>query len=264
MEKQTRQFTYQGNPVFYKIEGSGKPLVVLHGWGSDSVVMLHICKSLAHIRTCYIFDLPGFGNSPPPPEAWTIKHYSDLIESFIHSLDVPEVDILAHSFGGRITLKLLSSPDIAKKINKVLITGGAGMKPKRSLLFYFKKYLAKTLKLPFLLLPGSLREKALVWLRRTSLWKMLGSSDYRLLTGVMRETLVLTVNEYMEPILDGIQHDTLLLWGRNDEATPLYQAERMEKGLKNAALVVIDGAGHYAFLDKPKRFAAISEAFFKN
>lgn len=135
------------------------------------------------------------------------------------------------------------------------------MKPKRSLSYYVKKYTAKLLKAPFLLLPKTLREKALGWLRKTTIWKSLGSSDYRKLDGIMRETFVKTVSEYLEPCLPKIPHEVLLLWGENDEAAPLYQAKRIEEGIKNAALVVIDNAGHYAFLDRPSHFVRIAKAF---
>src|SRR5699024_1561557 len=130
-----------------------------------------------------------------------------------------------------IVLKLWPRPEMEEKIGKVLITGGAGMKPKRSASYYVKKYTAKTLKAPFLILPPNLRERALQKLRQTSLWKSLGSSDYSKLSGVMRQTFVKTVSEYLEPCLPEIPHDVLLRWGRDDQATPLYQAKRMEKGI---------------------------------
>ncbi len=79
----------------------------------------------------------------------------------------------------------------------------------------------------------------------------------------MRETFVLSVEEYLEPTLPNISHSVLLLWGKNDDATPLYQAKRMEKGISEAALVVMNDCGHYAFLDKPKQFAVIAEAYLK-
>lgn len=256
-------FTYQGMPLAYEVVGEGKPLVILHGWASSRRVMMPVAKSLAHLRKSFVLDLPGFGETPEPPVGWGIGDYADAIQQFItETIDEP-VDLLAHSFGGRITLKLCVRDFGKIHIQKVLITGGAGMKPRRSLNYYFKKYLAQTLKAPFLILPGSLRDKSLLWLRSTPLWKRLGSSDYTKLSGVMRETFVKSVTEYFDGVLDQIPHETLLLWGRNDDATPVYQGERMEKGIKNAALVVIEDAGHYAFLDKPKQFAAIAEAFLK-
>lgn len=255
-------FLYKNKPVKYEILGKGKPLVVLHGWGSNRKVMMPLCRQLADIRTCYVFDLPGFGDSEEPVEAWSVDDYADLVEAFITENFSEQVDLLVHSFGGRIALKLCARSGSNQKIDKVLITGGAGMKPKRSLKFYLKKYFVKLLKAPFMLLPPKLREKGLAWLRTTSVWKGLGSSDYSKLTGVMRQTFVKTVTEYLEPTLGKITNEVLLLWGANDVSTPVYQAKRIENGIKNAALVVIEEAGHYAFLDRPTQFALIAKAFY--
>lgn len=258
------QFSYGNQFVSYQKIGTGKPLIILHGWGSSKRVMLPIAKQLSHLRTSYILDLPGFGDSPEPARSWSIDDYADLVEAFISNLNLNKVDLLVHSFGGRISLKLCSRDFGKSNIQKVLITGGAGMKPKRALSYYYRKYTAKLLKAPFLILPQNQREKALSKLRSTAFWKSLGSSDYSQLSGVMRETFVKTVTEYLESTLAHIPHETLLLWGEEDDATPLYQAKRLEKGIKNAALVTIQQAGHYAFLDKPKQFASIAEAFFKS
>lgn len=239
------------------------PLLILHGWGSNKQVMMPLAKELADIRDCYVLDLPGFGNSSVPQEAWNIDDYADLIQQFIQDLEIESTDLLVHSFGGRIALKLCARANAQQFIGKVLITGGAGMKPKRDISYYFKKYTAKSLKAPFYILPSNLRDKALHKLRQTSLWKALGSSDYSKLNGVMRKTFVQTVTEYLEPSLPKIPHEVLLLWGENDDAAPLYQAERMEHGIENAALVVIDHAGHYAFLDRPSHFVSVAKAFFE-
>ncbi len=255
-------FDYNQQKIFYQKTGEGKPLVILHGWGSSSRVMMPVATNLKEIRTCYVLDLPGFGESPEPERSWSIDDYTDMVQTFIKDIIKEKTDLLVHSYGGRITLKLCSRDFGKSNIGKVLITGGAGMKPKRSFRYYYKKYLAKTLKAPFLMLPDKQRDKALSKLRSTNLWKSLGSSDYSTLSGVMRETFVKSVTEYLEPTLPDIEHEVLLLWGRKDEATPIYQAERMEKGLKNSALVIIEDAAHYAFLDKPKQFSAICVAFF--
>ncbi|GAB5410386.1 MAG: alpha/beta hydrolase [Balneolaceae bacterium] len=259
----THYFKYNDQRIAYEVIGEGKALVILHGWGSSRRVMMPIAKQLSHLRSCYVLDLPGFGDSNEPTEAWSIDDYSDAVEAFIAMLPDDHIDVLVHSFGGRIILKLLTREKGKQIIQKVLITGGAGMKPKRSWKYYLKKYSAKTLKAPFVILPQPLRDKALNWLRSTDLWKSLGSSEYSQLSGVMRGTFVKSVTEYLEECLPQISHETLLLWGRNDDATPVYQGERIEQGIKNAALVIIEDAGHYAFLDKPKLFAAIAEAFLK-
>jgi pimeloyl-ACP methyl ester carboxylesterase len=263
MEAQASIYTYNGNSVAYRVLGNGKPMIVLHGWGASSDVMLPLIKSLNVQRTFYLIDFPGFGKSPAPDSAWDVGTYAAMIATFIQEVAGSKVDVIAHSFGGRVTLKLCSHPEWSKLIDKVLITGGAGMKPRRPAKFYFKKYLAKSLKIPFTILPNSIGDKGLNWLRSTKLWKSLGSSDYQQLQGVMREVFVKTVSEYLEGTLPSIQHEVLLLWGENDESTPLYQAKIMERGIKNSGLAVIEQAGHYAFLDRPHQFKVITESFFR-
>src|SRR5690625_1893697 len=167
--------------------------------------------------------------------------------------------IISHYVVGRVYIKLHSDyQNIGMdRVGKVFFTVAYGLKPKRSLSFYVRKYTAKTLKAPFLLLPGSLREKGLDRLRKTSIWKKLGSGEYRQLSGVMRETFVKSVTEYLEEDVAKIGHEILLIWGENDTATPLDQGERMDKLLKKSAVVTISGAGHYTFLDNPVQFTAI-------
>jgi len=242
--------------------GQGKPLVILHGWGSNAAVMMPVAEQVKFIRTSYLVDLPGFGHSPEPKDAWSIDDYADAVEEFAATvLEGQPFDLLAHSFGARISLKLLTRNSISKKIEKVVFTGAAGLKPKRSASYYLRLYTAKMLKFPFYLLPPGLRENGLNRLRNSALWKKLGSSDYQKLSGVMRQTFVKSVNEYLDDLLPEIEHEILLVWGENDSATPPDQAKRMEKGLKKNALIVMDDAGHYAFLDKPAQFGAIIKAY---
>ena len=257
-------FNYRNRNITYYTKGAGKPLIILHGWGSESKVMMPLAESLTDLRECHLIDFPGFGQSDEPEEPWGIEDYAEMVKAYIdEKTGEANVDFLVHSFGCRVILLLCSENGISDRIDKVLITGGAGLKPRRSLNFYLRKYTAKTLKLPFMILPESSREKGLNKLRKTSLWKKLGSSDYQKLTGVMRETFVKSVTRYMDDLLPDIDHEILLLWGENDDATPMDQAKRLEKGLKNSALVTIEGAGHYAFLDQRARFTAIAKAFFE-
>lgn len=256
-------FKFNQTDIAWYKSGTGKPLVILHGWGSSSAVMTPVARSMESKRTCYLIDFPGFGKSPEPNEAWNIGMYASSVESFIKEvIGTKPVDILVHSFGARVLLKMLSNFEQKSMFDKILITGGAGLKPKRSFKYYLKSYTAKTLKLPFQILPGPLKDSALSQLRKTSLWKSLGSSDYQNLSDVMRQTFVLSVTEFFDDSLHKIDNEVLLLWGRDDVATPLDQGKRLEAGLKNGVLVVVEHAGHYAFLDKPTQFNAITTSYF--
>jgi pimeloyl-ACP methyl ester carboxylesterase len=264
MEIESHRYRYNESDVAYYTIGAGKPLIILHGWGSSSSVMMPLAKRLSDQRLCVLVDFPGFGDSPEPPSAWSIKDYSNLIVTFINEKypDTP-VDMLVHSFGGRVLLKILSEESRPIDIEKIVVTGGAGLKPKRSLTYHIKRLTAKILKLPASLVPASKRDAVLERIRQTRAWKSLGSSDYSKLSGVMRETFVKSVTEFFDDRLSLIDDEMLLLWGVDDTATPMDQAKRLDKGIKNSALVTIENAGHYAFLDQPARFASIVRAYLE-
>ena len=77
----------------------------------------------------------------------------------------------------------------------------------------------------------------------------------------MRKTLVNLINDDMTPYLDGIKSSTLLIWGENDTATPLYMAKQIEKIIPDCGLCVIKGAGHWSFVEKPMQANAILNSF---
>ena len=115
----TFYFTYNDQQIAYEVVGQGKALIVLHGWGSSKRVMIPIAKALEDIRASYVLDFPGFGESNEPTEPWTIDDYADVVEAFISMLPDDNVDVLVHSFGGRVILKLLNRPKGTQIIQKV-------------------------------------------------------------------------------------------------------------------------------------------------
>ena len=247
-------------------QDGGKPLLILHGWGSSSAVMKPLAESLSGIRTSYLIDLPGFGNSPEPDSAWSVDDYAFAVKQFIRDRfrdSDQKMDLLVHSFGGRIAIKLLTDSEISGRFDRIIFTGAAGLKPDRKPDYYFRKYTAKILKLPFLILPEPLKSRSLNKLRQTGFWKRLGSSDYQQLSGVMRQTFVKTVTEFLDSTVPLIDHEILLIWGEDDTSTPISQGERMDQLLKESALIRLKNAGHYAFLDQPSQFTSIVKAFLE-
>jgi pimeloyl-ACP methyl ester carboxylesterase len=53
----------------------------------------------------------------------------------------------------------------------------------------------------------------------------------------------------------------LLVWGSEDTATPLSDAHLMETLIPDSGLVVLEGAGHFSYIDQPTRFGRIVSHF---
>ena len=63
----------------------------------------------------------------------------------------------------------------------------------------------------------------------------------------MRQTMVRCINEDLTALLPADPVPTLLIWGELDTATPLRDGRLMEQRIPDAGLVVLPGAGHFAF-----------------
>ena len=129
-----------------------------------------------------------------------------------------------------------------------------------SLKYYYKVYLFKSIKT--LLTTFLLKESSNKILDDYRSKK--GSADYKNANHMMRTILSKAVNEDLKHVMSDIKVPTLLIWGKKDTATPLCDAETMNKLIKESGLVAFDNVGHYSFLERPYDFDAIMKNFLKN
>ncbi len=167
---------------------------------------------------------------------YSLDDYILDIKEFMYKNSIVCPHVIAHSFGGRVALKCASQNP--KIFDKMVLTGCAGLKPKTTL----KKRVKKTIFSVF---------KRFVDKKKLSRFY---SSDYLALDDVMKKSFIKIVNEHLDGCLNKITNPTLLVFGKDDKQTPLYMAKRLNAGIKDSRLIVLDNAGHFCFLDKPIKF----------
>jgi len=250
--------------INYIDEGQGPMLLMLHGWGSNIDLfapVIGFAKKKYHVVA---MDMPGFGKSDEPGEPMNVDDYVNFVLDFVKTLfpEEKEIIFLGHSMGGRIIIKLASGIkdgriDSSFTIPKVILTDSAGIIPvrtaaqkKRTARYkFYKNLITKTgIAKAF---PGTL----------DALQKKFGSADYAAASPVMRQSLVKVVNEDLEPYMPSVTMPALLIWGDKDTATPLSDGQKMEKLMPQAGLAVIEGAGHYSFLDNTYLYNKILGSF---
>lgn len=238
--------------VNYRKKGFNKKTVILmHGWGQNLGMMAPVSDHLASDFTVYNLDLPGFGESEAFKEVAGVEEYCEMLEIFVKAKKIENPIIIAHSFGVRIALLYASK----NPVYKLILTGGAGILPKRGLKYYLKIYSYKFFKVV-------LNFFALEKLKK-KLEKSAGSEDYRALSGLMRASFVKIVNLDLRPVLKDIKAETLLVWGDQDQATPLWMGQLMEKEIKNAGLAIFENQGHYAYWNQMPRFLSVIDIFLQ-
>ena len=244
----------KGINVNYEVSGEGRDVLILHGWGTSAELMRPAAESFEGKMKVYNLDLPGFGQSEEPREDnWDIYAYADFVKEFCEKAGVVNPVVLAHSFGGRIALILAGKKLIP--INKMILTGCAGIKPKRGADYYIKVYsykLAKKIGRFIGKLKPGYEEK---------MKKKFGSADYAGASNKMRAVMVRTVNDDLKYLLPEIDVPCLLVWGEKDDATPLSDGQLMEKLIPDSGLVVMPESSHYAFLENAAWFGNIVRSF---
>lgn len=245
-----------GINLFYKHEGTGKKVVLLHGWGGSSDSFLPVFNYLSSKFEVYSIDFPGFGRSSLPDKPWGVEDYSNMLLKFFKKLNIEKASLIGHSFGGRVSI--LFSSTFPEYVDKVVLVDSAGLIPKRTIKYYCRVYRFKLLKSIFMLFSkGNSREEKL-----ENFYKKYGSKDYRE-SGNMRQTFVKVVNQDLRPYLHKIKAPTLLIWGEHDMDTPVSFGKIMEKEIPDAGLVIFKGAGHFSYLDKINDFNIIVTRFFE-
>lgn len=244
-----------GCRLHYRESGpaDGAPLILMHGWGCNVDTVASIENVAAEKCHVYNIDFPGFGKSSEPQQVWGVEEYTRRIEEMADKLGIKNPVLVGHSFGGRVGILYASR----QPVSKLILVDAAGVKPRRSLKYYFKVYSFKLMKLLARICMGQEQSREYIERQRAKR----GSQDYANSTPMMRAILSKVVNEDLKSVMPQIKAPTLLIWGERDTATPIGDAKIMEKLIPDAGLVSFPGCGHYSFLDNPAQFQAVLRSF---
>jgi pimeloyl-ACP methyl ester carboxylesterase len=229
------------------------PIVILHGWGAHIEAVGPILAALDGASEVIALDLPGFGESDPPPEAWDVDCYARFMVHFLDELAVERAHLVGHSHGGRVSIALAA--DEADRVGRLLLIDAAGIRPKRGWRYRRRVAVAKLGRLAAKLggAPGRrLQER---------MRARVASRDYLEASEAMRGTFRALVAGDVTDRLPRVHASTLLVWGDRDEDTPLWMGRRMEELIPDAGLVILEGAGHYSYADSPGQFRAVARRF---
>lgn len=244
--------------INYIDEGNGEVVLLLHGWGSNIKSFSLLIELLKCKYRVLAFDYPGFGESQMINKSLSVDDYADIVVDFLKLMNVINVTLIGHSFGGRIIIKLNNRQDLSFNIEKNVLIDAAGLKDKKSIKTKIKIALFKTLKKMSKLLPIQNDKKEEL---EKNLRKKFGSSDYASSPKVLQDTLVKAVNEDLSEYLPKMK-ETLIIWGDNDTVTPMWMAKKMESEIKNSGLVVLHG-GHFSYIDDYFTFRKVICSYFK-
>lgn len=186
-------------------------------------------------------DLPGFGATPDPPEAWgTVEYARHLLPMFEGDELAGRVTLVGHSFGGRVAVRLATL--VPDRVERLVLTGvplldKEGRRVAPPLGYRMGRRLHRI---------GLVNET-----RMEALRQRYGSADYRAARGVVRGVLVTTLAEQYTDDMASIRCPVDLVWGADDTEVPVEVAERAASVFPAATLHLLPGVGHLVPIEAP-------------
>lgn len=227
--------------------GGERSVIFLHGWRSQKEVWNVVVGPLISQTdnkqlSYYAMDLPGFGASQKPLKDYGVGDYAEIVKGFIEKLDLKNIIIVGHSFGGRVGIKLASKyPELVKKLVLVDSAGFAGEEKKKTTYGLLAKIVRPIFKPVFM---QGLRAR---------IYKTIGAEDY-IATPELQKTYVRVINEDLTEDMKQINCSTLIITGEKDLDTPIEFGRRMNSLIKNSNFAILSNAGHFSFLDSKQEF----------
>ena len=103
-----KEIIFYNKKIFYKTEGNGKPVILIHGFAEDSSIWKHQIKALKENFYLIIPDLPGSGQSEMLEGEILIENYAEVIKAIadkeLKDSNQNTCTIIGHSMGGYIAL----------------------------------------------------------------------------------------------------------------------------------------------------------------
>lgn len=237
----------------YIEEGTGEPLVLLHGlFGALS----NFRPLIEYFRQHYKVIVPMLPLLEMDILHTSVGGLAKFVHKFLEARGLDAVHLLGNSLGGHVALvHTLKHPE---RIKSLILTGSSGLfengmgdsYPKRGDYEYIKKKTELTFYDPKTATKELVDEVYSITNNRLKAIKIIA-----LAKSAIRNNLGEELNQIKQP--------TLLVWGNDDSITPPFVAREFNKLIPNSELHFIDKCGHAPMMEVPDEFNAILHKFLK-
>ena len=248
----TQEWIWQGHRICYTVQGSGLPLVLIHGFGAS---IGHWRKNIPEFAAAgyqvHAIDLLGFGQSDKAELEYAVEVWEALLQDYWREHIGQPAVFVGNSIGGLLALMMLAhSPEMARAGVLLNSAGGLNHRPEelapplRFVMGTFSKLVSSNLLGPLLFnevrrkfrIRGSLKQ---VYRNRDAITDELvdilhGPSCDPGAQKVFASILSAPAGPRPSELLPQIKQPLLVLWGENDPWTPIAGASIYEELSKTA------------------------------
>jgi pimeloyl-ACP methyl ester carboxylesterase len=258
--------TVLGFRIHYLEAGRGDPIILLHGMGGEGARWMPTIRGLASHFRVMSPDQIGFGQSDKPLTMYHTGVFGGFLAGFMKAIGVPRAAVVGQSMGAGVALHLaVHHPEM---VGRLVLVNGVGFRAasdpppappnwrdrqmaNAGTLEESRAYLEKIYFNRSLVTNQLVEQNLILRLRSAYTIESMQTANSRGLGGVTEEEV------------RAIKAPTLLVWGMNDPLSPVANAEKLQAVIKGSRKALIEGAGHFPFLEHPEKFNQIVLEFLK-
>ena len=249
----------EGVKVFYRRAGSGSPVMFVHGI-AGVMAWQPFFDMVSAGHELIVPDLPGFGLSDTPVSLNSVKDLAPFLSKFLEAIDRKGAQIIAHSFGGWVTVEAaIESP---ASFGAICLIAPAGIR--------FDGVLQPDIfswsppKLVESLFFGAAYAKAVLAATPTDEQRQIQSKNWITATKLAQAPQVLYDPELAQR-LPQIKCPVKLFWGAQDQIIPVQYAQAWAEQLPQVDLKILQNCGHLPQVEQAQICSdAILEFFSSN
>lgn len=268
MNARSFQMVIDGVELHWTEQGTGSPLIVLHGLGDSQHTWAAVAAHLGRRYRVLRLDLPGCGLSARPDATYSLDWQARLAVAWLDRLGLDSYDVLGHSYGGGVALWLLLYRSKSVRKLALVAPGGLGNEVtpllRLAAVFGGLEAAAELVIGPLTRLLLCLHGRSLPTEQRRLLCRLNARR------GTAR-AFVRTVRDVMNwrgqtrYLLDRVHHVEQLpavglFWGEQDWVIPIHHGRALCGALENCSLWPLKG-GHFLHWQAPRALAEAVLAF---
>lgn len=243
-------------------EGSGTPVVLIHGFGGDLNNWLFNHADLASGRTVWALDLPGHGESGKAVQSGALDELAQSVVAFLDAQEIARAHLVGHSLGGAVamavaesaparvaSLALIASAGLGDEIDGAYIEGFTSAANRNALKPHVTKLFADPALVTRQLVEDLVKYKRLEGVQEAL--RTISSQAFE--GGVQRRVF--------RDRLSTLAPRVLVIWGEADQIIPAKHAQGLAP---TVSVEVIAGKGHMVQMEAAAEVNRLLKAFFES
>ena len=244
--------------TYYEEHGAGDPVILITGLGGAGASWGPQVPLFAKDFRTIVPDHRGAGRTTVSEGGYTIGQLASDMASLLRSLKATPAHVVGASTGGAIgQLMALDHPDTVRSLVCVGTWGRTDNFFRRQ--FEVRKQILQQMghhayveaSNLFLYAPGYIRER---WDQFLAAEGRMKANPVNVPAAVKRIDMIIA-HDVLDRVKD-IRHPACIVVGAQDACTPVYFSEELQRHMPGSELVVIEGTGHFAYIEKPDAFFA--------